>query len=234
MATLHCIASSSAGNSFVLECSNDILVLDLGVNFKDVLKAVRYEDGFDKVRGCLVTHIHSDHSKSIPNALKYCLDVYSCQEVCDKYEGVNLLQVGKRRKIGGFIVQPIAIKHNVENYGYIITHDELGKLVYAVDCAEFAYKIKDVNHWIIEANSDIEIIIENMENGSQRSASENHLTIDECIDALKTNRSDATRNVILAHLSDANTNEVNFTRRVSEELNLMSVVCASPNMSITL
>jgi hypothetical protein len=57
MATLHCIASSSAGNSFVLECSNDILVLDLGVGFNKILKTLNYEKGFDRVRGCLVTHL---------------------------------------------------------------------------------------------------------------------------------------------------------------------------------
>ena len=54
---LKCISSSSAGNAFVLECRDDILLLELGVTFDKILKTLNYGEGFEKVRGCLVTHL---------------------------------------------------------------------------------------------------------------------------------------------------------------------------------
>lgn len=54
---LKCVNSSSEGNAFILECGDDILLLDLGVSFDKILKTLNYREGFEKVRGCLVTHL---------------------------------------------------------------------------------------------------------------------------------------------------------------------------------
>ena len=233
MARLQCLNSSSAGNCFILTCSDEKLVLDLGVDWNKTLKALDYNIG--NVVGCLCTHAHLDHSKAIPKALKYCLDVYSCKEVCDKYDGVQLLQKGIKTQIGGFKVQPLAIKHNVENYGYIITHEDMGKLVFALDCEELLYKIRDVNHWIIEANHDLDVMLDHaLSNEFSLSHSENHLSIEQCIDALITNKCDATTTIVLAHLSDANSDSKNFVRRVKDELGIYNVHIANKNLDIEL
>jgi phosphoribosyl 1,2-cyclic phosphodiesterase len=208
-------------------------VLDLGVDWTKTLKALDYN--IRDVAGCLVTHCHSDHSKAIPKALKYCLDVYSCQEVCDKFEGVQLLPKGVKTSIGSFKVQPLAIKHNVENYAYIITHEDIGKLVFALDCEEFLYKIRDVNHWVIEANHDFDVMLDHaLENMYSASASENHLSIDQCVDALSINACDATTTVILAHLSDANSHATQFRDAIKEALGVEEVYIAQKGLDIEL
>lgn len=233
MARLQCLGSSSAGNSFILTCGDEELVLDLGIDWKRVTKALNYN--IRNVVGCLVSHNHLDHSKYIDKALKYCLDVYSCREVCDKYDGVNLLPKGVKTYIGGFGVQPITLKHNVENYGYIITHNELGKLVFALDCEEFLYKIRDVNHWIIEANHDWETILDNaLANERSASASENHLSIDQCLDALLTNQCDSTTTIVLSHLSDSNSNAIKFIERVKSALGIERTYIADNKLDIEL
>lgn len=233
MAELKCLNSSSAGNCFILKCGAERLVLDLGVDWKKTLKALDYNIG--DISGCLVSHGHGDHSKSIPKALTYCLDVYSCEEVGNKFEGVVVLPKNKRARIGGFTVQPLPLKHNVENYGYIITHDDLGKLVFALDCEEFLYKIKDVNHWVIEANHDFDVMLDHaLSNEYSASHSENHLSIDQCIDALLTNKTEALSTVILAHLSDANSHAKSFQIKVKEALGIDRVFIADSNMDIDL
>ena len=167
--------------------------------------------------------------------LKYCLDVYSCQEVCDKFEGVQLLPKGVKTSIGSFKVQPLAIKHNVENYAYIITHEDMGKLVFALDCEEFLYKIRDVNHWIIESNHDFDIMLDHaLSNEFSSSMSENHLSLEQCIDALKTNQCDATTTIVLAHLSDANSNSRIFMHRVKDELGAERVFIADSALDVEL
>ena len=233
MAELKCLNSSSAGNCFVLKCNDERLILDLGVEWKKTLKAIGYNIG--GIVGCLVTHIHMDHSKAIPKAVTHCLDVYSCREVADKYEGVTLLPIGKKVRIGGFTVQPLPLKHNVENYGYIITHSEFGKLVFALDCEEFLYKIKEVNHWIIEANHDFDVMLDNaLSNEYSSSHSENHLSLDQCIDALITNSTPSLKTVVLAHLSDANSHAKNFQQKVKDALGISRVFIADSTLDIEL
>lgn len=233
MAELKCLNSSSAGNCFILKCGNERLLLDLGVEWKKILKALGY--CIRDIVGCLSTHIHTDHSKAIPQALHYCLDVYSCQQVSEKYEGVITLPIGRKTNIGGFTVQPIPLKHNVENYGYIITHKDLGKLVFALDCEEFLYKIKDVNHWIIEANHSFDVMFDNaMSNEYSASHSENHLSIEQCIDTLTENQTTALSTVVLAHLSDANSNAKDFQRMVKDSLGIERVFIADNTLDIEL
>ena len=103
-----------------------------------------------------------DHSKSIPNALKNYIPVYSCKEVAEKFNGVKLLKPNTKYKIGSFTVMPLPVEHNVENYAYLIEHEEIGKLVFCTDAISFHYKIKDVNHLIIEANYSDELIIDHL------------------------------------------------------------------------
>lgn len=53
---LKCIASSSAGNCYLLEGGKEILIIELGINFKDTKKALNYD--LSKVVGAVVSHAH--------------------------------------------------------------------------------------------------------------------------------------------------------------------------------
>lgn len=56
MAKLKCISSGSQGNSYIIECENETLLLELGVSWNDILKGLNYD--LKKVRACLVSHHH--------------------------------------------------------------------------------------------------------------------------------------------------------------------------------
>jgi ribonuclease BN (tRNA processing enzyme) len=153
--------------------------------------------------------------------------------VAGRYDEVVCLQPKTKYKIGNFIVQPLPVEHNVENYAYIISHTEFGKLVYAVDCVQFPYKISSVNHWVIEANHDEEIIIDNMcDNIATQSASENHLSISQTIEVLSNNLCDATLTIVLSHLSDGNSNASEFLLRAKNELGFENIFIADKGVEI--
>jgi phosphoribosyl 1,2-cyclic phosphodiesterase len=195
------------------------------------MKAIDYR--LERVVGAIVTHRHGDHSYLIPKMLKYCIPIYSCADVAGRYDEVVCLQPKTKYKIGNFIVQPLVVEHDVENYAYIISHVELGKLVYAVDCVQFPYKIANTNHWVIEANHDEEIIIDNMcDNIATQSASENHLSINQTIEVLNNNLCDATRTIVLAHLSDGNSNASEFLDKTRTELGFENVFIADKGLII--
>jgi phosphoribosyl 1,2-cyclic phosphodiesterase len=233
MAKLKCLSSGSSGNSYILKCNRERLLLELGVKWNDILRGLDYD--LSNVTACIVSHIHNDHSKSVPNALKSGLSVYSCQGVANTYKGTKVLPVGVKTKIGGFKVQPLPLKHNVENYGFIITTADNNKIVFSTDAAEFRYKIKGVHHWIIECNHCEELMLEHaLNNVYSMSASENHLEIKQTIDVLKNNFCVDTQTIVLCHLSQGNADEKEFAQRVKNELAFSNVYVAKPNLEIEL
>ena len=100
MSKLITIGTGSSGNSYILECGDEKLLLELGIDFKQVLRALNYD--LTNVHACLVSHKHTDHAKYIPSAKNHGLPVFSCQEVADKRDGVTVLELGKKTKARRF------------------------------------------------------------------------------------------------------------------------------------
>lgn len=223
MPTLRIIGSSSSGNTYLLETSKETLILDLGCKWSEIMEGLNYK--IDRVCGCLVTHLHSDHTKSIPNALKYGISVFSNQDVADKFQGVKALKPKKRYKIGNFIVMPLEVEHNVPNFAYIIEHEEIGKLVFCTDAISFPYKIKGLNNLIIEGNYSEELMIDNLcKNKEIRSHNEYHMEINTTIEAIKRNMNPELKTIMLVHLSEGQSDEKLFQKMVFEEVGIIPII----------
>lgn len=233
-AILKIIGTGSTGNNYILKTdTGETLILELGCRWKDILKSLDYD--ISKISGVLCSHIHGDHSASVPDALLYRIPVFSCQEVADKYPGVAVLENGKRYGIGDFIVQPLSVPHNAENYAYIISHESFGKLLFATDLTRFPYNVKGLNTIMIEVNWSQDIVIDHLcENVMSRSSPENHMEINETLATLERLESPELMNVILIHLSDVNSNEREFREKVQEILPGVNVYVADKGMEIEL
>lgn len=53
---LKVIGSSSKGNAYILETETGILILDAGVPFREIQKALDFD--LERIKGCLITHEH--------------------------------------------------------------------------------------------------------------------------------------------------------------------------------
>ena len=234
MAKLTVLSSSSDGNSYLLSCGEDSLLLDLGVDFKKVLKAVDYD--IRKIKGCLCSHIHADHTKHIPDALKYQLKVYSCPSVAEKFDGVNILKIGHKYRIGSFYVQTLPVPHgDCECYAYIIDHEDIGRLLFATDLSDFPYKVKDCNHIMLECNNSLDMIVDNMVEGHfNKAASNTHLDMDNCFEVLHRLETPNLQSIILLHLSDWNSNENAIRERLSEEFPVIDCYIADKELKVEL
>ena len=224
MAKLQVVGTGSRqGNTYLLKTSAQTLILDLGCKWKDIFEMLNYE--INDVVGAIVTHIHSDHSKSIPNALKYQLPVYSCRVVSDNFTGVIPLQPGKKYRIGKFVVHPFHVKHNVECYSYLIENEEIGRMLFVTDCVNFPYSLSNLNTMLIEANYSNDIIVNRICEGYDISShNEHHMEINETIDCIKRNFNSELNHVILCHLSDGQSDEKKFQQMVYDEIGLWPIV----------
>lgn len=54
--TLKVIGSGSSGNCYVLQCSQETLLIELGVKWDKILKGLNFN--IERVRGMLVSHSH--------------------------------------------------------------------------------------------------------------------------------------------------------------------------------
>lgn len=233
MALLRCLGSSSSGNAYVLECDGETLILELGLSWKEIIKGLGFN--IANVSGCVVSHQHKDHSLSIPNALKASLSVYSCQEVQSIHPKVKVLEKGKKTPIGSFNVMPIPLQHSCECYGFLIEHQKIGRCVFCTDCNAIPYKFKNISHFFVESNYDNALLINNMCNDVySRSASENHLEINDTIDFLKANYTSSLQTIVLLHLSGGNSNANGFKQRVQQELCFSNVLVADKGVEIDL
>lgn len=233
MAICETCGSSSQGNMYLLRAGQEVLVIELGLSWGDTLKALKYD--LSNIVACLFTHVHLDHSKSVDKAIKAGLSVYSCADAAEHHKGVKVLSVGKKTRLGGFIVQPIEVPHSVPNYAYLIEHEAMGRLLFVTDCSEFRYRVKGINHFLVEANYDDELIVNRMMNNeANRSQSENHLSLDQCVDVLKNNFGASTQTITLIHLSDGNSDSEMFKKRVIDELGFGNVYIAERGMSVEL
>lgn len=217
MGKITTLGSGSSGNCYIIETKKERLILELGIPWRDIVKGLRFD--IENVSGALVSHIHSDHAKSVQNALNYQIPVFSSQDVAEHYEGVKVLQTGHKYRIGGFLVQPIPVEHNVPNYAYIIEHSEIGKMLFITDCISFPYNVKNLRCILIEANYSEEICLDKVCQGHEiRSHNEYHMEIEKTLDALERMNNLNLDKVMLIHLSNGQSNEQLFKEMVAERI----------------
>ena len=212
---IHIIGSGSTGNGYIIESNGKKLIVELGCSFKDVLKKLDYD--LSSVAGCLVSHCHSDHCAYIPKSLEYQIPVYGNKDVAEKYPYVHRLTQNYCYPIGKFKVQCIKVPHNALCYSFIIKCPSGEKIIFATDLSKFNYKVSGCDVIMMEANYDENLIYEALARGEVvRSQSENHLEINDCLEAVERCVDTNTKLIILLHLSDGYSDEKRFQKMVHE------------------
>ena len=180
---------------------------------------------------------HSDHANkdTIKKVIQYGIPIYSNEETRVMDKRLITMKKGRKTSIGGFKIQPILLFHNCMNFGYVIEHEEIGKLVFCTDTCRIPYRFKNVNHFMVEANYSYDLLIDHMcDNVYSQSASENHMEINDTIEMLKENYSSSLQNVVLIHLSNGNSDANEFVKKTKEELGFNNVFVAEKNFVLPL
>jgi len=221
---LDILGSNSAGNCYVLQNADEALIIEAGIDFRNVKKTVGFN--LSKISGAVITHQHGDHSKFVASFVKNGIVTLALEDVFSSHDIFNhpyakSIQTGKGYKIGNFYVQAFGVKHDVPCVGYLIRHAEFGKLLFVTDTVSLDYTFSGLNQIMIEANYADDILDARLERGSitvgQRNrVIESHLSIDTAKEILKRNDLSDVDNIILIHLSDGNSNEARFVREVKE------------------
>ena len=93
-----------------------------------------------------------DHFKGAPDLSKRFIKVYGNEDVIFKLGSGNVLQDKTLNEVGNFQVYPLSVIHDVPCNAFVISHPEMGKLLFVTDAASFPYNVKGIDHALIEAN----------------------------------------------------------------------------------
>jgi phosphoribosyl 1,2-cyclic phosphodiesterase len=236
---LKILGSSSKGNCYLLQGKKESLIIECGVNIKEVKKALNFN--LKTVVGCLVTHEHKDHCKYVDKIVDAGIDVYlssGTHKVLNvNSHKINIIKAKKAFSIGGFNILPFDVNHDCnEPVGFLINHDDIGNLLFATDTYYLNYKFDKLNHILIEANYSKEILDRNIEEGKihplmKKRVFQSHFEFENVKEFLKINNLKEVRNIVLLHLSDGNSNEELFKREI-ERITNKSVFIADADLEI--
>lgn len=177
------------------------------------------------IDGCLVTHRHGDHSKSVDKLLERGIPVYGNKDMLDFNRDITYKPELQWFKIGTFDILPFNVKHDVECYGFyiksIISNETL---LYITDAAYCKYTFPDINYLLIEANyaqNKIYNAVKNRETSDYLAERiiKTHMCIETMIGFLKSNDLSNLKKIVLLHMSDNHSDENDFKNRVKSITN---------------
>ncbi|WP_256013194.1 MBL fold metallo-hydrolase [Desertivirga xinjiangensis] len=232
---LKIINSNSAGNCYILENNKEALIIEGGVKFPLVKQTLNFN--ISKVVGCIVSHEHGDHAKAVEHIAAAGINVYASAGTISGFEckshRFKPVPANKVFRVGSFEVTPFNIMHDTnEPFGFLINHEETGKVLFLTDTKYCKYTFDGLNNIIIEANYSEEILNSGGYGEWLKTRVINsHMSLETCKGFLRANDLSQVNNIVLIHLSDSNSDERLFSDQI-QELSCCNITVAYKNQVI--
>ncbi len=221
------LASSSAGNGYIVSDGETSLLLECGLSVKKLLKLSGFS--LSEFGACLVSHEHKDHAKSALDLIARGMDVYMSAGTAEalgigdtETEGAKLIEHMEQFNVGSLDIVPFTTFHDaVEPLGFLIKSRVDGDvLAFATDTVNLRYKFSGLNILAIEANYDKHVLdrCERIPDKVRHRITNTHMEIDTLCDYLRSLDLSECREVHLLHLSDATSREAEFIAKVEREV----------------
>lgn len=216
------LASSSAGNAYIVSDRDTRILIECGVTHTKLQKLAGFS--LSKFSACLVSHEHKDHAKSALDLIERGMEVYMSAGTAAalETEGANLIEHMEQFNVGSLDVVPFTTFHDAaEPLGFLIKSRVDGDvLAFATDTVNLRYKFPGLNILAIEANYDKHVLdrCEKLPEKVRHRITNSHMEIDTLCDYLRTLDLSSCREIHLLHLSDATSREAEFIYKVEREV----------------
>ena len=123
-----CLASSSAGNCFIMELDvngeTTRIMVECGLAIGEIYsKLSAYGILLSSIKACLITHAHQDHCKSANKISSLNIPVFASKDTLEAIscKGNELLLEKPNRILNGVFVFPFKVEHDIDGaVGFII------------------------------------------------------------------------------------------------------------------
>lgn len=239
MMKLEVLASGSDGNCYLLHTSCGVIIIEAGIPWNDVLKALHFD--VTSVLCCLISHEHGDHAKYIKEYVQnmsMIIMTHGTKKALNfKSPCVSTWEYNHLWEIG---ISMFSTQHDAEEpCGFYIKDINTGEaLIFATDTYYIKYRFANVNYIMVECNYAEDILQENIEKGEVHPArakrlSESHFELSHVKDFINANNSLNLSNVILLHLSKQNSDPKRFKEEI-DKVTLAQVDIARKGLMIDL
>lgn len=217
------LASSSSGNCYLIENDKEAIVIECGVPFMEVKKAIDFD--VNKIACVLLSHEHGDHAKYAREYIDSGIPVLMSRGTAEMI-GADVergIRSGYWYQHGRFNVAPFRTEHDcAEPFGFLIRHPDCGMFLFATDTqfVNFDFAEFRLNHIAIECNYEESRLDRAVEQGAIPEAVKNrimksHMSLETCKRFVKNNSSSSLDTVTLLHLSDGNSDERLFKEEIT-------------------
>lgn len=232
---VRCIGTGSSGNCYALyDNDGKILLLDLGLARKQILRGI----GFDvsNVVGCVVSHEHGDHAKSVKDFENMGIPIFAPYRSlepmsfkdCSKFK----VQAFDLTDKNGKFMHTNNDGSECPCYGFLIEHEDMGKMLYITDTELVKWRFSGINHILISCNYQKKYI---SDSAKRNHVLRGHMELETVKDFIKANKSSDLRTVILCHLSGDSCNAEECLADVQKVVGeSVSVVVAHKGLEIEL
>lgn len=199
----------------MVDNDNKILLLDLGMTVREIKRAVDYR--ISDVVGAVVTHAHADHARSVKDFESMGILVfapYKSLEPMGLYGWKGTIQAFDLTDQDGHFKHTNADGSECPCYGFLITHPEMGRLLYITDTEFCKWRFKGINHILISCNYQSKYITD--DDAKRNHVLRGHMELETVKEFVKVNKSNSLRNVILCHLSNENANAEEIVAEVKK------------------
>lgn len=225
MITIKSLGSSSAGNSYLITDEKTELLLEAGLKYKDIQRALAFR--VSRLAGCLLSHEHKDHSLSVPNLIKSGIDIYTSKGTAESVgiagsHRVKVVRPQERFSIGTWTILPFETEHDAaEPLGFLIANQDGDKLLFATDTFYLRYRFTGLTHIMVECNYSMDILNANIAADRMPAVLKSrllksHFSLEHVKDFLQVNDLSRVQEIHLLHLSDGNSDEERFKREIAE------------------
>ncbi len=212
--------SSSKGNGYILQNDSEALLIEAGVRLMETKKALGFNTA--KVKGCIISHEHNDHAGYAKDYEEAGITLLALPEVIRAKKlgrKAKAIEPGKGYIFGNFRVLPFPVMHDVPCEGFLIEHPETGRILFFTDTYAMQYDFTGVTHWMIEANYADDILEKNIITGRipqvmRKRLLTSHMSLQNAIGILRRSDLSATKDILLIHLSDGNSDQKRFREDV--------------------
>ena len=242
------LASGSKGNCSLIETASTRFLIDIGITYQRLKRELEKMNlNLNDIEAILLTHAHNDHTSGLKVLLKHTtFKIYTNKDIIKELT----TDIDKERielydsimHLNNTELTIFKTSHDAKgSVGFLITDDE-SSLVYITDTGYLNRKyfplLTNKNIYYIESNHDEKMLMDGPYPYylKQRILSdEGHLSNDRTAKYLKKLVGDATKYIILAHLSEHNNKEeiaYNTSREALKDREDIKIVVAKQNEAL--
>lgn len=211
--------TSSKGNCSVIENGNGhLLIIDAGLKYKVVDKAIGYT--LHKADALLITHAHSDHTACLNDFIISGINTFLGEETRSKliigpvFGTCRVVDKTTRVETSGFIAKTIEMVHTnhdgttCECYGFLIFDKSTGeKMLWATDTQYIKNKFPPLEFYCIESNffeyNDYNENNNYIEKIVEQRRVQSHMSFESAVKFLKMQDLSKCKEIRLLHLSNS-------------------------------